>query len=489
MQFSGTNILVIIPILIGSLNLLTPFINKNNTIIRSFLLLSISLFFLINVLILDYLFLNGIESTYILINIDKFIIAFHLEALGMVFLNLLAILWIPALLYTIKFLEINHYIHSSRFLFFMNCCILMGSLIALSANLFTLFICYELLTILTIPLIIHVSSEKNTRGLIKYLKILMISSLVLFLPSLLYIYNIAGHVDFIHGGYISGYLDDKYAIALFIIMIFGFAKAALYPLHGWLPAAMVASYPVSALLHAVVVVKAGLFCIFKIMIYVFGLSYLKTLFGDYNWLILIPITSIIYSSIQAIRFTEIKSILAYSTINQLNICLLSAFMLTSKGMIAAIMHMVSHSFTKILFFYAAGNIYSISGAYHIGELINIKKSMSKNSLLMVISGLSLIGIPPLAGFISKFYILMAAFEHDNFLVFITILTSSLFSAIYVIRIIGNIYAGSAKNLIEQNNFSENTLPSMMMISVYLCASAVIAFFFLKQFLNKFLVFI
>ena len=505
------DILVTIPIIIGALNLFAPFISKEDTTIRSFVLLGVSIFFLVNVAILDYLFLQGIALNYTLLSIGSFSLALHLEPLSMIFLSLLASLWVCALLYTIKFLHINNMPRSNRFLFFMNCSVLAGSFIALSANLFTMFIGYEILTICTIPLIAHFPNKDSLRGLFTYLKILVISSLVLLLPAILFIYNATGHGNFTNGGFIAGHFQDSHATILLIVMIFGLAKAALYPFHGWLPAAMVAIYPVSALLHAVVVVKTGLFCIYKILIYVFGLAYLQTLFAGFNWLVLLPILTIIYSSLQAIRFTQIKMMLAYSTINQLSIALLSAFLLSPKGMIAAVMHMVSHAFTKICIFYAAGNMYSVKTSYDIKELVGIKTTMPKTSFMMLIAGLSLIGLPPFAGFISKLYILLAAAEQNNLLVMTTILLSSLFSALYVIKMLIFIYrptndkfilhlklkpyfdetktSTSLKRIINRKHKAEKKLPVFMLISIAMCLCGVIGFFFIQKLLSQFLSFI
>jgi multicomponent Na+:H+ antiporter subunit D len=511
MQFLEPNTFIILPLLIGALNLLTPFITTEDSSIRSFFLITFSLFFLASVLVLDYLFFYGWQYNCTLLDIGKFSISIHLEPVGLVFLSLIAVLWVCALLYTIKFLAINEIKSSNRFLFFMNACILTGCLIALSANLLTMFIGYEILTLLTVPLIAHYSNQKTSEAIYKYLKILMISSIVLFLPAIIFIYNAAGHGDFKAGGFLSGYFEHSTAIILLLMMIFGIAKAAIFPLHGWLPTAMIAIYPASAILHAVVVVKTGLFCIYKIMLYVFGLTYLQELFQDYNWLIYFPIITIAYSSVKAISCRQIKTILAYSTMNQLSISLLSAFMLSEKGLIAAIIHMVSHSFTKICLFYSTGNIFSVKSSYTINELIGTKTTMPKTGFFMVISGLSLIGLPPFAGFISKFYILTAAADLDNFLVIATILISSLFSATYVLKILIFIYKPTDKEFISHiklkhyfdeaikskrikklvglNNRVEKILPSFMIISIILCMLCVVGFFFIQQLLQEFLVLI
>ena len=496
------NFLIISTMLVGMVNLITPFFTKNDSQIRNFFLFSVSGFFLINILIIDYLFINGTEIRFTLLNLSKYSISFAVEPIGLIFLTMLAFLWIPALLYTVKFLSINGLVRSNRYLFFVNSCVLVGCLIALSANLITMFIWYEILTLCTIPLIVHDVNGKSINGLIKYLKILLISSLVLFLPAIIIIYTQIGTGTFVKGGFISAYFSDKAAILLLLAFIFGISKAALYPLHSWLPAAMVASYPVSALLHAVVVVKTGLFCIFKILLYVFGLEYLQYLFGNYNWLIIFPIITILYSSLQALRYYEIKTILAYSTINQLSIALMSAFLLTPKGLAAAVMHMVSHALTKICLFYSVGGFYSMNNIYKINELMNMKKLAPKVSFVFLISSLSLIGIPPLAGFISKFYIMMAAAESDNFLVMIVLGISVLFSALYLSKMLSFIYSteDTVKTAIQIQNNDEindngeakkNTkkLHWYILLSLYLCLTGVIGFFVVQQFINVLLTFI
>ena len=499
------NFLIFSTMLIGMINFLTPFASKEDSNIRTFLLVLVSSFFLINVLIIDWLFLEGVETNFVILGIGKYTLAFHLEPLGLIFLTLIAVLWICSLLYTIQFIKINNFKHSSRYLFFINCCVITGCFIALSANLFTMFVGYEMLTLFTIPLIAHQGGEKVKTDLFKYLNILMIGGLILFLPAIIIIYSEIGHGYFVQGGMIEGHFSDYFAIILLLMFIFGIAKAAIYPLHNWLPSAMVASYPVSALLHAVVVVKTGLFCIYKILIYTFGLSYLQYLFSSYNWLVIIPAVTIIYSSLQALKYNQIKMILAYSTINQLSIALISAFLLTPKGIMAAVFHMVSHSFTKICIFYASANIYSVKNSYKISELIGIKTTMPKTSFVMLIAGLSLIGMPPFAGFISKFYIMMAAAEQSNIFVMIIIGISALFSSLYMIKILVFIYRPTPDNFVPRlklkdfvttsnqiNNkqrSAESKLPKMMLISLAFCLSGVVFFIFIKQIISKFLMYI
>ena len=498
-------------LLIGALNLLTPFFSKEDSSARTALMLLVSIAFMLNVFLIDWLFLTGLEANIPLFGVAAFQLELNLEPLGLIFLTLIGVLWSLALMYTIKFLAVNEVEHSSRFLFFVNACILCGALIALSANLFTMFVGYEMLTICTIPLIAHTGSKKAIQGLLSYLKILMISGLVLFLPAVIIIYSLVGHGDFVLGGIVEGHIDDTYSIILLLMFVFGITKAAIFPLHIWLPHAMVASYPVSALLHAVVVVKTGLFCIYKVILYVFGLSYLQYLFADYNWLVLFPIATIIYSSTQALRYNKIKMVLAYSTINQLSIALLSASLLTPRGIMAAVLHMVSHSFTKICIFYAAGNIYSVKNSYRVEELIGTRQTMPITSFIILISGLSLMGMPPFAGFISKFYIMLAAADQENILVMIVIAASTLFSAIYMIKMLIFIYRPASNDAIlnlklkskfnqpvdldhkrrsiNQKYHLESGIPVMMIMSLFLCLAGVVFFIFISRMINQFLVFI
>lgn len=472
------DICIIVSLIIATCSLCVPIISCKDSIYRTILSFLITILFLISVIIIDDLYFNNIRLSITIFQIDQFDFTLHIEALGLIFLNLLGILWIFANLYTIKFLSTNKIPSSSRFLFFMYLSMICGIIIAMSANLITMFVFYELLTLSTIPLIAHLPNKKVTKGLFNYLKILMSSSLVLFLPGIIIIYINVGHGNFTPQGFISPYFSDSFTIILLLMFIFGISKAALFPLHNWLPEAMVATYPVSALLHAVVVVKTGLFCIYKVLYYVFGLQNLQTIFAtfQFNWLLLLPIITIIYSSLYALKYQNIKKILAYSTINQLSIALLSAFILTPKGLIAAIMHMVSHAFTKICLFYAMGNIYTITGATRIRELIGIYNIMPKNSAILLIAALSLIGMPPFGGFISKLYIMLAAAEANNLWIMITLSVSTMVSAIYMIKILIFVYKPTCNDFHSNVKYkAEKKLPYMQLLSIGGCLLGLIFF--------------
>jgi len=485
LYFIKPNFLILSTILIGSLNLFAPFISRNYSLVRSFMLVAIGSCFFLNILIIDVLFLTGIVTKLDLLSFGYYSISLYLEPIGLIFLNMLGSLWICSLIYTIQFIKINKIENSSKFLLFINLTILSGIIVALSANLFTMFIFYEILTLATIPLIAYSGEKKAFKGLAIYAKILMMSSMILFLPAMVVIYAKCQHGDFITHGFIENYFTNKQAVILLLMFIFGISKAALYPLHQWLPAAMVASYPVSAILHAVVVVKTGLFCIYKILLYVFGLKYLQSIFIDCNWLILLPTFTIFYASIKALNTNNIKMILAYSTISQLSIALLSAFMFTPKSIAAAMLHLVSHSFSKICIFYACGNIYSLTYAATVIDLRGMSKKMPKTSFILLVSILSLIGFPPFGGFISKFYIMLESSSQDQILVMIVIILSSIMSAAYLSKILFFIY----RPQIVEYEYLENKLPKSMIISLVICLSCSVFFFFLLRFINQFFAFI
>lgn len=489
-QIISPQFLLLSTLLIGVLNLLTPFCCQKGKPPSNFLLIIISSFFFFNILIIDWLFIKGLRVNLSLIAFANYSVDLHLEGLGLVFLTLLGFLWNCALLYTTKYLALNKLASSDRFLFFLNLSVLIGSFIALSANLFTMFVCYELLTLSTAPLINHGTEGKAGKGLYRYLKILMVSGMVLFLPAIIIIYNRLGHGDFSYQGLIEGNFSRIGAIGLLLMFIFGIAKTAIYPLHKWLPAAMVAPYPVSALLHAVVVVKSGLFCVYKILVAVFGLKYLQAIFNDFNWVIYLPVVGIFYSSLKALKTDNIKMILAYSTINQLNIALMSAFMFTPKSILAATLHMVSHSFSKICLFYAAGNFYSLNNTIKIKHLLAISNKLPKTSFIFLIASFSLIGLPPLGGFISKFYIMMAAAATGQILVMVVVALSSLFSGFYITKMLIFIYhLPPSPDISSDSLASETRLPTFMLVSLSLCLVGVILFFFIQKFISELLSYI
>ncbi len=476
--------LTISTLIIACCNLIGPFLGSEKSRIWKFSVVFIAIIFFLNLTILDFLFFEGMRVSVILASFRNYSLELHIEGLGMVFLNLLGLLWIISLIYTIRYLKLNHIEGSRRFLFFLNLSVISGIFIALSANLITMFIFYEMLTLASAPLIVHAGGEKGMKALSKYLKTLALSSIFLFLPAMLIIITRLGNINFIYGGFLEDKFTNLETSFLLIAVIFGLAKSSVFPLHSWLPGAMAATYPVSALLHAVVVVKAGLFCTFKILLCVFGLSNLHNIFGDFNWILLFPAFTILYSSYKALRTGGIKPMLAYSTIGQLNLALLAAFIFTPKGLGAGIIHMVSHSFSKISLFFAAGNFYSFKKTNDLEDLSSANTSMPKTSLFFLISSLSLVGFPPLAGFISKIYIIVAAAEENKISVILLVALSSLLSGIYFSRILLCIYK---PNKIEPKNSILKVKESANSLTLFACGAFVIFFFILTKLISNFLI--
>lgn len=471
-------------LIIGACNLITPFIGRPGSSAKSFALISATCAFFINVAVIDFFFLEGARFSFNLISLKGYSLAFHLEALGLIFLNLIGFLWIFSLIYTINYLRINDIPNPNLFLFFVNLTVLCGICVALSANLLTMAFFYEAVTFAAAPLIIHTGGQRSVKGMEVYLKTLSMASLLLFMPAVLFITTKLGNVNFVYGGFTEGKFSDLGTSILFLAIVFGSAKNALFPLHSWLPSAMVAAYPVSALLHAVIVVKTGLFCLFKIIVCVFGLNNLRSIFGAFDWPLLFPILTIVYASYKALKEREIKRLLAYSTINQLSLALAAAFLFTPKALGAAVLHMVSHSFSKIALFFSTGNFYSFKRTYSESDLSSIKNSLPINSLFFLVAGASLIGFPPFAGFISKLYAMVAAAEENRPEVILAIAFASVCSGIYLSRLALYIYR-PGKISLEDEAIQAKEKTNISALSV--CVSCVVFFIFISNFVNKFLI--
>ena len=255
-----------------------------------------------------------------------FDLAFEVEPLGMLFALIAAGLWIVNSLYSIGYMRANAEVQQTRFYvcFALALAATMG--IAFAANLFTLFVFYEMLTLVTYPLVTHHGTEEARRGGRIYLGLLLGTSIMFLLPALAFTWFVAGTIDFTPGGILAGKLGGVGLGVLLALYMFGIGKAALMPFHRWLPAAMVAPTPVSALLHAVAVVKAGVFSVVKVIIYVFGIDTLLGA-GVNGWLVAVAGFTIVAASVVALKADNLKRRLAYSTVSQLSYVVLAAALL------------------------------------------------------------------------------------------------------------------------------------------------------------------
>jgi len=373
----------------------------------------------------------GVTLAEVLPGID---LAFRVEPLGMLFAALASGLWLINSIYSIGYMRGNREKNQTRFyvMFAVSLAATMG--IAFAANLFTLFLFYEALTLSTYPLVAHKGDANTVRSARVYLGILISASIGLLLPAIIWTYLAAGTGDFTSGGILRGRVEGPAVGLLLGLFVFGAAKAAVMPVHRWLPAAMVAPTPVSALLHAVAVVKAGVFTITKIIVYIFGIDFL---FGEPSsgWLLYAAAFTIVAASVVALRQQNLKRLLAYSTVAQLSYVVMAAAILKPLAEVGAAIHMVAHAFGKITLFFAAGAIYTASKKTELHQLRGIGRRMPLTMTAFTIGALSMIGVPPTGGFVSKWYILAGAFQADNYLALGTIILSTALNAAYFLPIV------------------------------------------------------
>ena len=283
-------------------------------------------------------------------------IAFHIEPLGLLFALVASGLWIVTHLYAIGYMRGNKEENHTRFFACFSFAIGATLGIAFSANMFSLFIFYEILTLSTYPLVAHKGTEEAKRGARVYLGVLLGTSIGLQLVAVVWTWFVAGTLDFTQGGILEGKIAGPMVAVLLALYAFGIGKAALMPFHRWLPAAMVAPTPVSALLHAVAVVKAGVFTMLKVGVYIFGIDFLAQT-GASEWLMWLAAFSILAASIIAMTKDNLKARLAYSTVSQLSYITLGMALATSMGAIGGGMHIAMHAMGKITLFMCAGAIY------------------------------------------------------------------------------------------------------------------------------------
>lgn len=365
-------------------------------------------------------------------------IAFSVEPLAALFATLASMLWIFAALYATGYMCHEH--HRRRF---FTCYILALSAtmgVAFSANLFTLYLFYEYLALITYPLVIHSQSKEAYAAGTKYIAYCFVSGAMVFL-SLFVLGGMTETLSFTPTGVFAEALPSHRLtlFAMFFVAVFGFGvKAAIMPLHSWLPSAMVAPTPVSALLHAVAIVKTGIFGILRVMFYLYGVDALREL-RVANLLAVIVTITIITASILAIKQQKLKSRLAYSTIGQLGYITLGAAMLSPYGLTGGIVHIVNHAVLKIVLFFCAGAIITQTGAKYLDQLDGIGKRMPYTMFFFSLASIGLIGVLPLAGYISKLYLLGGSIEAGKPILGFVLLTSAVLNSVYYLPIIIRAY--------------------------------------------------
>ena len=406
-------------------------------------------------------------------------IGFEVEPLGMMFAAIASFLWIVTSVYSIGYMRGNKERHQTRFYICFAVALASTMGVAFSANMLTLFIFYEALTLSTYPLVTHSGTKEAMRAGRVYLGILLSTSIGLLLLAVIWTWSLAGTLDFTRGGIIAGNASPGVAAALLALYVFGIGKAALMPFHRWLPAAMVAPTPVSALLHAVAVVKAGVFAVVKVIVYVFGIDYLAVL-ANHEWLVYVAGATILIASVIALRSDNLKRRLAYSTVSQLSYVIMAAAILTPLSVIGAALHIAAHAFAKITLFFAAGSIYTAAHKTEVSELDGIGRRMPWTMGAFAIGAVSMIGVPPTFGFVSKWYILMGAFEAEQMFAVVVIVVSTLLNAAYFLPIV---YAAFFRAPAEKSDpggheAEHGEAPGLIVLAlVFTAVGTVLLFFF------------
>jgi multicomponent Na+:H+ antiporter subunit D len=360
-------------------------------------------------------------------------IALKLEPLGMTFALIASFLWIVTSIYSIGYMRGHHEENQTQFYAFFAIALFSAIFVAFAGNLLTLFLAYEILSVSTYPLVTHHRSAEAKHGGRVYLGILLTTSIGFFLVAIVWTWLAAGTLDFTDGGILSGKVSDGVAGVLLALYVFGIGKAAVMPFHRWLPAAMVAPTPVSALLHAVAVVKAGVFSVVKVVIYIFGVDFLHTLAASV-WLQYAAAATIILASLVALTKDNLKARLAYSTVSQLSYIVLGAMLATEISVVGGGMHIAMHAFGKITLFFCAGAILVATHKTEISQMRGIGRIMPITTFAFLIGSLSIIGLPPFGGMWSKWYLALGALDSGKQLMVAVLMISSLLNIAYLLPI-------------------------------------------------------
>jgi multicomponent Na+:H+ antiporter subunit D len=370
--------------------------------------------------------------------VPGFVLTLQLEPLGMLLALLAAGLWVITTAYAMGYMRAHRELHQSRFFMCFSVAIFATMGAALAGDLLTLFIFYEILTFSTYPLVTHHGTDAARRGGRTYLTILVATSIGLLLTAIGWTWQLAGTLEFRPGGVFhaalaEGRIGTAGLAVLLGLFAFGAGKAALMPVHGWLPAAMVAPTPVSALLHAVAVVKVGVFTVLKVVIYIFGSQLLRTT-GISVWLMYAAGASVLLASLMALAQDNLKARLAYSTVSQLSYVTLGAALATPASLVGAGMHLVMHAMGKITLFFCAGAIYVTTHKTNVSEMRGLGRTMPLTMAAFFLSSLSIIGLPPCGGTWSKWLLVSGAAAAEQPVFVAVLIASSLLNVAYLLPV-------------------------------------------------------
>ncbi len=424
---------ILIPIIAGILAAVLPFRKKSHR--QIFLECAV----ILNSILVWYLLLHHSDSTFLLAHFTGDLsIAFKVDGLGMVFAGLVSALWPFATLYAFEYMTKEE--HEPIFFLFYTVTYGVTLGIALAANLLTMYFFYELLTLVTVPLVMHTLTREAILASRKYLYYSLGGAAFAFI-GLIMIIVYGTTTDFIYGGVLDcAKIGDRTNILLliYVLAFMGFGvKAAVCPFNSWLPQASVAPTPVTALLHAVAVVKSGAFAIIRLTYYSFGTEFLKGTWAQ-NVVMLIVMFTIVYGCSRAVKETHLKRRLAYSTLSNLSYILFGVTIMTPLGLVGALSHLIFHAVMKISSFFCAGAIIHQTDRNYVHELDGMGYRMPCVFGIFTVSAFALMGVPGLAGFISKWNLAAAAVDSQNPVAYFGIaclLISALLTAIYMLTIV------------------------------------------------------
>lgn len=394
-----------------------------------------------------------------------------LEPLGMVFALVASFLWIVTTIYAVGYMRGHGEANQTRFYVFFAYAIASAMGVAFAGNLFTLFVFYEVLSLTTFPLVTHAGTDAAKKAGRVYLGVLFSTSIVFQLLAIVWTYSVAGTLDFRPGGILEGQWTDTAALpVLLALFVFGIGKAAVMPFHRWLPAAMVAPTPVSALLHAVAVVKAGVFAILKITVYVFGIDFVTETDAS-TWLMWLAAATVLLGSLVAFRKDNLKARLAYSTVGQLSYIVLGAMLANSWGIVGGGMHIVMHAFGKITLFFCAGAIMVAAHKTEVSQLGGLGRVMPVTFAAFFVGALCIAGLPPTGGAWSKWFLGLGTLEAGQAGLLAALMLSSLMSLAYLMEVPVKGFFGKAP---ESAKIRE--APVMSLIAIVATSAACVALF-------------
>ncbi|MBM9538019.1 monovalent cation/H+ antiporter subunit D family protein [Desulfobulbus alkaliphilus] len=414
-------------------------------------------------------------------------ITLRADGFSMIFALVASSLWVIAVFYSMGYMRAHDEPCQTRF----NACFalaIFGAIgVAFADNLLTLYLFYEIVSVCTYPLVAHHQDKESYDGARKYIVYLTTTAKLFLLPALILIYVLVGNLDFPHTistGILPADTADWLVIMLYFFCLFGFAKNGIMPFHHWLPSAMVAPTPVSALLHAVAVVKVGVFCTTRVMLYVFGVEIMTDLNLGIFTAYFVGFT-IIMASIIALSKDNLKARLAYSTVSQLSYIILGVALLTPAAIEGGLIHIVNHAFAKITLFFCAGAIYIAAHKKYISEMSGLGRIMPFTFGAFAVASLSMIGVPPVAGFVSKWYLLVGSMDAHQVGILVILIVSTVLNVGYFAPVTYKAFFGKRPPGETETGIREAPLSMLIPLLIAVTVSVIIGIFpnFMMQFVR------